>query len=480
MASFFSWLTERVHAVNSLLCVGLDPLPQDLPVPTAEAAAEFCYRLIRCTANQAACFKPNVAFFEVFGSQGVEALRQVIASIPRDIPVILDAKRGDIASTAQAYAQSVFHTFGAHSVTVNPYLGHDSIEPFLLDPEKGVFLLCKTSNPGSADLQDLLLVATGGHADVLYEEVARLAQGWNRQDNLGLVIGATQPEALRRVRAIAPDLWILAPGVGAQGGDLETALAAGLRQDGLGLLLPVSRLLSRSPDPGVAAQNLRLEINKIRERIIAGRGSPVGGMEEHLCQLADKLLVAGCIQFGHFTLKSGLESPVYIDLRRLVSDPVLLSQVAATYLPVLKDLSFDHLAALPYAAIPIATSISLLGGWSLIYPRKEVKSYGTRVEIEGVFQAGERVVVIDDLATTGGSKFEAIKKLSAAGLRVRDVVVLVDRQSGASEALSSQGYQLHAIFSLSDLLDYWEVTGKVSPENIHATRLFLSKGNADI
>jgi len=190
--------------------------------------------------------------------------------------------------------------------------------------------------------------------------------------------------------------------------------------------------------------------------------------------LADSLLGAGCIKFGAFTLKSGLESPIYIDLRLVVSFPKLLEQVATAYLPVLHPLSFARLAGLPYAAIPIATAISLAGNYPLIYPRKEVKTYGTKAEIEGEYRVGETVVVIDDLATTGGSKFEAIEKLTGAGLLVKDVVVLVDRQSGAKESLAHAGYTLHAVLSLSEMLEHWERSGRVEKEKIEATRKFIS------
>lgn len=191
--------------------------------------------------------------------------------------------------------------------------------------------------------------------------------------------------------------------------------------------------------------------------------------------LADGLLSAGCIKFGAFTLKSGLTSPIYIDLRRIISDPKLLEQIAAAYLPVLRPLSFIRLAGLPYAAIPIATAISLAGNYPMIYPRKEAKSYGTKAEIEGEYHAGETVVVIDDLATTGGSKFEAIEKLTGAGLVVKDIVVLVDRQSGAKESLEQAGFQLHAVLTISALLDYWEENGKVEKDKIGATRKFLKE-----
>jgi len=201
-------------------------------------------------------------------------------------------------------------------------------------------------------------------------------------------------------------------------------------------------------------------------------------LDTQLASLADELLSAGCIKFGDFTLKSGLKSPIYIDLRQVITYPKLLEQIGQAYLPILKDLKFDRIAGLPYAAIPIATAISLAGNYPMIYPRKEAKSYGTKAEIEGEYQAGETAVIIDDLATTGGSKFEAIEKLTGAGLVVKDVVVLVDRQSGAKESLAQAGYSMHAVLTISQLLEYWESTGKVEKDKIEETRGFLkSSGN---
>jgi uridine monophosphate synthetase len=197
-------------------------------------------------------------------------------------------------------------------------------------------------------------------------------------------------------------------------------------------------------------------------------------LNTHLSSLADGLLEAGCIKFGDFTLKSGLKSPIYIDLRRIISHPKLLADVAQAYLPMISNLQFSRIAGLPYAAIPIATSISLAGNYPMIYPRKEAKSYGTKAEIEGEYHSGETVLVIDDLATTGGSKFEAIEKLTGVGLVVKDIVVLVDRQSGAKESLEQAGYSMHAVLTITQLLNYWEKTGNVEKDKIEETRKFLS------
>ena len=272
METFFSFLEKRVDDCSSLLCVGLDPHVSELSSPTAASALDFCLTLVKATAPYAAAFKPNAAFFEVFGAEGWTALKQVIEAIDEEskrlgsmIPVVLDAKRGDIASTAEAYAKSVFESLGAHCVTLSPYLGKDSIDPFLNYPERGAFLLCKTSNAGSGDLQDISVVGADGRPPLpLYEHVAHLAQSWNIKNNIGLVVGATHVDALKRVRAAAPDLWFLAPGVGAQGGELESALRAGLRKDGKGMLIPISRGISRAKNPKLAAAEIRDEMLDIR------------------------------------------------------------------------------------------------------------------------------------------------------------------------------------------------------------------------
>lgn len=490
MNPFFDRLQNRMEEISSLLCVGLDPHPEDLPDYTGEAAGDFCLSLIEQTLDWAAAYKPNAAFFEAMGPSGWENLGRVIEAIPKGIPVILDVKRGDISSTARAYVRSAFQELGGDAVTINPYLGRGAVWPFLEDESKGAFLLCKTSNPGASDLQDLWVSLSGpGSAGErpgrpLYLQVAALAREWNQNRNLGLVVGATQVPSLQAVRAAAPDLWLLAPGVGAQGGNLGAALKSGLNAEGYGMIIPVSRGISRAENPGRAARTLRDEINRHRERILvtehqsgfqAGRAPAAEeGLAPEKARLAEDLFHLGCVRLGDFTLKSGAKSPIYIDLRRLIAYPQVMRTVAQAYLRVLNELDYDHLAGLPYAALPIASAISLLGEQSLIYPRKETKDYGTKAAVEGVFEAGDRAVIIDDLITTGGSKLEGIEKLTSHDLSVKDIVVLIDRSRDAGVELAEHGYQLHAVVTLKELILHYRSQGLISSTQAATVHDYLS------
>ena len=471
MKSFFQRLEDRVDQIDSILCIGLDPHPNEIMESSRAGLVSFCKPIIDATSKFAAAYKPNMAFFERLGAEGFLALQDVLAMIPEEIPVLLDAKRGDIASTAKAYAAEAFEHLAVDAMTINPLLGKDSILPFLNYDGKGIFLLCKTSNPSADDFQNLEIIDSP-HSKKLYEVIAEKASEWNTDNQIGLVIGATQTIAMQTIRQQDENIWLLTPGVGPQGADLETALMAGLRKDGKGILLPVSRAISQADDPGIAAETLRNAINEIRRKRVVIE-SPAHIENELLHKIGDELLSTGCVKFGDFTLKSGLQSPIYIDLRQLISYPALLRMVCQAFTDKLKTLNFDRIAGLPYAAMPIATLIGQMGDWPMIYPRKEVKEYGTKANIEGIYQAGEQIVIIDDLATTGGSKFEAIDKLVEAGLLVKDVVVLIDRQSGAAEALEQNGYQLHAVLQFTDLLQFWRDTKQVPENQIQAVFQFL-------
>ena len=463
---FFDRLSARAAEIDSLLCIGLDPRGGSV-----EAIREECGRIIAATAQYALAFKPNSAFFEAFGPEGMLALLDVIATVPEGIPVILDAKRGDIADTAEAYARAAFQTLGADAITISPYLGSDALAPFIAKPDNGVFVLCKTSNPGADEFQSLNVQSeTGGP---LYAEVARHARQWNRVGNVGLVVGATDTAAMARVRAEAPDLWFLVPGIGAQGGEIAAVLAAGLRADGLGLVISASRSIVRAADPAAEAKRLRDEIRAARQANKAAAAQIPITTDPLQNRLADALLSSGCVKFGQFTLKSGTQSPIYLDLRRLVSFPAALRTVAAAYAQVLNGLNFDRLAGIPYAALPIATAIGLEMGRPVIYPRREAKDYGTRAIVEGDFQTGQTAVVIDDLTSTGETKIESIDKLTTAGLAVRDIVVLIDREQGAGDLLAGAGYHLHAVATLSQLLDIWQASAAITAAQADEVRQFM-------
>jgi uridine monophosphate synthetase len=304
---FWNRLAARSSAISSLLCVGLDPTVADLTSAKlltadrtpAAAALEFCKRLVVATAPYAAAFKPNSAFFEAFGPEGFAALielhRFIKHDVPGNIPILLDVKRGDIATTADAYATASFHVLDADAVTLNAYMGVDALTPFLSAEggKRGVFVLCKTSNKSADEIQTLQLkpsatLPSGTGGMQVYEAVAHHSTRlWAKGGyKIGLVVGATDPVALAAVRKIAPTSWILAPGIGAQGGDLERALEAGLTADGSGLLLPISRGISKAEDPAHAAETFQKQINALVAGIIEKRAAARGSSSSALRALS--------------------------------------------------------------------------------------------------------------------------------------------------------------------------------------------------
>ena len=233
---FLDQLAQAQRQNHSMLCVGLDPEPSRFPHAwrgDASRIFDFCARIVEATADLAISFKPQIAYFAAHRAEDqLERLMAHMRAVAPHVPVILDAKRGDIGSTAEQYAREAFERYQADAVTLSPFMGWDSVEPYLRYENKGAFLLCRTSNPGGDDLQNQRLASVQGQP-LLYEHVARLAQGsWNRNGQLGLVVGATYPDEIARVRDIAPALPLLIPGVGAQGGDAATTLKAGLRKQG--------------------------------------------------------------------------------------------------------------------------------------------------------------------------------------------------------------------------------------------------------
>lgn len=246
---FMTALRAAWRQRDSLLCVGLDPDPARLPAHLRKkprAIFDFCRDIVDATADVVCCFKPQIAYFAAQRAEDqLEALIAHIHAAHPATPVILDAKRGDIGSTAEQYAAEAFDRFGADAITVNPYMGRDSIEPYLARPDKGVILLCRTSNPGGSDLQFLDV----GNGERLFERVARLtANDWNASGNCALVVGATFPAEIARVRALVGDMPLLVPGIGAQGGDIEATVLAGRTPAGAGLMINSSRAILYASD----------------------------------------------------------------------------------------------------------------------------------------------------------------------------------------------------------------------------------------
>jgi uridine monophosphate synthetase len=455
--SFFENLESTCREKQSLLCVGLDPRFEHTdPQQAARLALQRNRTVIEQTLPYAACYKPNIAFYEAYGPPGLEALRATLDLIPQGTPVILDAKRNDIGQTASAYARAVFEHYAVDSVTLNPYLGRESIQPFLAHRGKGLFLLCRTSNPESGDLQSLEVKrrhTNGGAVPPscpLYLEIAREVCSWS--PDIGLVIGATDPEALETVRNELPGAWILCPGIGAQGGSMEAAVRAGLREDGLGLLLVVGRSIYQDENPGRMARQFRERCNWEVAGSRTHRQNRVLKREIRRVALLEQIIDNGCLKFGSFLLKSGEISPHYLDLRQIISNPRLLEGVAEAYELLLRPLTFDRIAAIPVAAVPLAAAASLRLGKPFIYPRITAKKHGTGNSIEGHFEAGERVVLLDDVISSARSKLEAIAILEAAGLEVADLVVLVDRESGGREEIERRGVRFHSFAGISELL----------------------------
>lgn len=274
--TFKAKLQETAQKNRSLVCIGLDPDPHLMP---GIGVFEFNRAIIDATLDLVCAYKPNLAFYEAQGIDGLTALQKTVEHIGGRVPVIGDAKRGDIGHTAVAYARALFEVFGFDAATVNPYMGFDAVQPFLAYPDRAVFILCRTSNPGAADFQDLACSPAGaGPAPRrLYQVVAQKAREWNQADNVGLVVGATHPEEILEVRQLCPKMTLLVPGIGAQGGSLERAVKHGADAAGGGAIFASSRQILYASTAGdfdraarEAADSMRREINSILSRRSAG------------------------------------------------------------------------------------------------------------------------------------------------------------------------------------------------------------------
>ncbi|HWC28444.1 MAG TPA: orotidine-5'-phosphate decarboxylase [Dehalococcoidia bacterium] len=269
--SFLAKLDAAVAQNKSLVCVGLDPDAALMPV---EDPIEFCRTIVEATADLVCAFKPNLAFFEAMGDRGWEVLTETLRAIPPEIPVIADAKRGDIGNSAAGYAHAIFDLLGCDAATVNPYGGTDAVEPFLEHADRGIIVWCRSSNPSARDFQDLLVSDNGSTPKPFWQSVALKSREWNQKHgNVGIVMGATYPRQLQEARELCPDMPILVPGIGAQEGALQEAVEAGLDAQRKGIIVNASRSViyaSRDRDYGLAARSaaaqLREHINRYRDQ----------------------------------------------------------------------------------------------------------------------------------------------------------------------------------------------------------------------
>jgi uridine monophosphate synthetase len=458
--TFAEKLDAAIGSNTSLLYLGLDPNPEMLPLPGNRTAAasipalkSWLKLIIDRTKHLVCAYKPTLGFYLALGAEGLDLLAEVLSYIPANIPVILDAKHGDL-NTASQLSQTFFEHWQVDAITVNPYIGQEGVTPFLLYADRAVFVLTHTSNPSAEVIQSYPSVDKP-----LYLSVVKTVRTWGSSEQLGLEVGTTNPAILAQVRSIAPERTILARSIWSESTDLKSMLAAGLNRAGTGLLLPVPQdWLGQTDNLEHRVDTLRQEVEDLRSQLSQGPSTcslwQSASLQQSLTanqELIVKMYDIGCLMFGSYVQASGAVFPYYIDLRRIISDPQLFHQVLSAYAIVTEPLKFDRIAGIPYGSLPTATGLSLKLNRPMIYPRKEVKAHGTRRLVEGHFEPGETALVIDDVLITGKSVLEGIQKLENSGLRVTDLVVLIDHEGGVRAKMQERGYQAHAVFTLSEI-----------------------------
>ncbi len=468
---FFDKLTTTITRNRSLLCVGLDPNPDLLPPSyqdphqaQLDSLRRWLHNQIQATSDLVCAYKPTLGFYLALGAPGIELLLQVLDWIPEEIPVILDAKHGDLNSST-ALANTLFESWQVDAVTLNPYAGQDQIAPFLVYAGKAVFVLCRSVSPTAKWVQEF-----PSPKEPLYLQIVTQARAWGTPEQLGLEVGAPTPDVLTRIRSLAPERWILARSLWAQGGDLGELLAASLDTNGEGLIIPVPQDLLGDQNPGQPLSELRDHVNQIRDQVIR-EGSACSLWTPNVCllnpdprlELILQLYDIGCILFGDYVQSSGAVLPYYIDLRTIISNPQIFQQILNAYARILENLEFDRIAGIPYGALPTATGLSLRLNRPMIYPRKEVKAHGTKKVIEGAFQPGEKVVIVDDIIISGKSALEGAAKLESAGLQVKDIVVFIDHEQGVKDRLGQAGYRSHAVIKISEITETLYQAGRLDP-----------------
>ncbi len=482
---FFLQLTDAISSRHSLLVAGLDPNPEMLQSwalrrgmggrSFLSQARHWIKAVIEATADHVCAYKPSLGFYQALGPIGLELLREVRELVPLEIPLIIDAKHGDLNSSS-ALAHYLFRELGADAVTVSPLAGQDIAAPFLLYPEKAVVVTCHSSNPASRVVQH-----HPNEDDPLYLRIVRESQLWGTPEQLLLEVGTSDPAILARVRREAPERFLILRSLWSEEDRLDTLLEAGLSPAADGLLLPLPQNLLVEDDMAERAGALKRRIGDLREQWLERSGGDHGSCSVWLPGPAGSdpmgglildLFDIGCLLFGEYVQASGAVFNYYVDLRQIISDPNLFHRVLHAYAELLEGLEFERIAGIPYGSLPTATGLSLLMHKPLIYPRKEVKAHGARRLIEGDFEEGDRVLVIDDILITGGSVLDGIAKLEGSGLVVSDVVVFIDHGEphgtpvGPSprQRLREGGYRCHAVLDIGRITRVLHGAGRLSDE----------------
>jgi len=480
--AFFIQLTEAISRHQSLLVTGLDPNPELLASWAAarglagrsflSQARHWIKAVVEATTPHVCAFKPSLGFYQALGPIGLELLAEVRDLVPANVPLIIDAKHGDLNSSS-ALAHFLFKELGADGVTLSPLAGQDIAAPFLLYPDKGVVITCHSSNPAARVLQHF-----PGEESPLYLHIVRESQLWATPEQLLLEVGTSDPAVLAAVRQAAPQRFLLLRSLWAEEDQLEPLLEAGLSQAGDGLLLPLPQNLLVEDDLAERADALRRQINDSRERVQAqqlnaGQQSCTlwaPQTDDPMAELIVDLFDIGCLLFGEYVQASGAVFNYYVDLRQIISDPNLFQRVLNGYAELLRELPFDRIAGIPYGSLPTATGLSLQLHKPLIYPRKEVKAHGARRLIEGDFEPGDVVAVVDDILITGGSVLEGIAKLESSGVVVRDVVVFLDHGGDhdrhAKERLAEAGYTVHAVLDITRITRALQQAGRLDADQV--------------
>ncbi|BAZ43376.1 bifunctional orotidine-5'-phosphate decarboxylase/orotate phosphoribosyltransferase protein [Chondrocystis sp. NIES-4102] len=475
--NFTDKLNQAIALNNSLLFIGLDPNPEMMPTKyrsQSELSLIDCLEnwllwVISETKTQVCAYKPTLGFYQALGIEGIELLERVLAAIPPSIPVILDAKHSDI-NTSNVFAQTIFKKWEVDAVTLTAVAGQDHAAPYLVYADKAVFILTHTLNPQADRLQ--------GYPDdqPFYLHLIKEVQTWATPEQLYLEVGTTEVEILEKIRAIAPERTILLRSLwNSSNYDLGSLIDTGLNSSGEGLLIPVPQDFLAANDLASQVAQLNQQLNNYRTAKMSQVSSceiwtpDVCLLNKHPYQdLILQLFDIGCLLFGEYVQASGATFSYYIDLRKIISNPQLFNQVLNAYGDIVKTLEFDRIAGIPYGALPTATGLALNLQRPMIFPRKEVKAHGTRRLIEGNFNPGEKVVVIDDILISGKSVTEGAEKLKSAGLEIEDIVVFIDHEGGVKERLAAKGYRAHSVLSISEITNTLYESGRINQEQYNS------------